>query len=1196
MSIKDILSIDLSEEIKSVVDLEDREDSVIISEIEKYIVTDGIAKHYTDFASTFLDNVNETGVWISGFYGSGKSYFGKLLGYLIGNPNLNGTEARERILQRFTGLNDEALVRNSLSRLSTKDSLVVTLDIAKQETSKGLAFTLFRNFLKSLNLPENEHGFFLYLQLYNARSFDIDSFIRERANVDWSEVRKDMIEYVNTSKRIFLNTNDDNTYSNIMETIRGEIAEFSASKLRDELRKYLDVDRNKTVVFMFDEASEAINQRKFTLLDLEGISEALTALGGRVWTIAIAQEKLDDVINNSNISVAQLTKVTDRFRTKIHLESSEVDVIIKNRLLRKTDEGNELLNRHFNDRSGQIADHSALNGAGKTDNIESYTTYYPFYNGQFQLLQNFLFGRQGYTSTKVAERGMIITTYDILRNELKDRNLYDVATGWQIAGHAQPQPPVHLVNRFTNADRILSNNNIPISGRTLLETIHFLTESEVVPTTIQNITKSFCSKSEEVRTVTEDMKVAIELLCDSQILLFAEGKYRITSDTELNLLNEMKQFQVQPRNKKSEFVKLLKDTDIVSSISKVRDVASIYEFSVMTDSDEPLNRAPDNNLKLKLKSIFNISENRNNDIESLKLEYQNDKSTIWIVPDNSAYQKIDDLIIEIKRIEHLEERYTNPETAEKKIVNGLSGEKSGKVSKLKDLIVECIKNGTLIYNFNADQLDPAGFVSKIQQTQMEAINSIYYKRLPAQLNEDIAVRFIAERSPDRLHNLTNVIAADFHFFDAQGRYVGDNLRPAEEVTNLIRNAYVRGNDLEDRLKAPPTGYLIGTIMTTVSALMRGSKLTAKYNGRDFFSWQDEGLKEIFISPRAFRNASFKALQRTLSAEQRNDIVNALRQINVNTYTEVNVDWNTNDFDLARAVKDLAKKFTETVAGMERDVQRFAELFPSAVEGRDCLSEFLGAVSDSNYLEKCEQFLAETEHFEIAVTAIIESQNFIRTKLPELNKWKSFIDSLDDEIEKANIDKTDENTFNERMQKVTGLNVVENYSAVQRFVQKAKDFYFNIFNEKAEILSAKYRSLRDDIKSLIREIETLPPNLNDDCLVKANSLLDYSSRRVLENVAIDFDVKDRNSKFTLSEIISFTELYSTKKTELEIIRNSLLRKAPVVAKGKKTAKNKPVINSKAPSGKMKVSEYRSWLHSELQKLASADDNDDINIET
>ena len=70
--------------------------------------------------------------------------------------------ARDRILQRFTGIEEEALIKNNIRRLDSVNSRVVFLDIAKQDTSKGLSYTLFRNFLKTLELPQNEHGYLLY--------------------------------------------------------------------------------------------------------------------------------------------------------------------------------------------------------------------------------------------------------------------------------------------------------------------------------------------------------------------------------------------------------------------------------------------------------------------------------------------------------------------------------------------------------------------------------------------------------------------------------------------------------------------------------------------------------------------------------------------------------------------------------------------------------------------------------------------------------------------------------------------------------------------------------------------------------------------------------------------------------------------------------------------------------------------------
>ena len=151
MLIKDILTIDLSEDIKNVIDLEDVSEVAIQSEIENYIITDGLAREYSDFVSTFTSNILETGVWISGFYGSGKSYFGKLLGYMLSNGKIGGTPARDRIIQRFSGINDEALIKNSILKLDAYKCRVVFLDIAKQDTTKGLSFTLFRNFLKSLD-------------------------------------------------------------------------------------------------------------------------------------------------------------------------------------------------------------------------------------------------------------------------------------------------------------------------------------------------------------------------------------------------------------------------------------------------------------------------------------------------------------------------------------------------------------------------------------------------------------------------------------------------------------------------------------------------------------------------------------------------------------------------------------------------------------------------------------------------------------------------------------------------------------------------------------------------------------------------------------------------------------------------------------------------------------------------------------
>ena len=289
MKIKDILTINLSEDIKNVIDLEVISEKEIQDEIENYIVTDGLAREYVTFVDIFTSNILETGVWISGFYGSGKSYFGKLLGYMLSNRNIGGTPARDRINQRFTGISDEALVKNALSRLESINSRVVFLDIAKQDTSKGLAFTLFRNFLKSLHFPENEHGIFLYQWMLSEGKTRVHQFIADETGADWNELRTISFKYAKAIKELFIKKgNTEADYLNIITTIRRDIDQFSSSRLREELANYLQIEKNEKVIFLFDEASEAINQHKFNLFDPEGLSESLSSLGGKVWTIAIA--------------------------------------------------------------------------------------------------------------------------------------------------------------------------------------------------------------------------------------------------------------------------------------------------------------------------------------------------------------------------------------------------------------------------------------------------------------------------------------------------------------------------------------------------------------------------------------------------------------------------------------------------------------------------------------------------------------------------------------------------------------------------------------------------------------------------------------------------------------------------------------------------------------------------------------------
>lgn len=1192
MTIKEILTIDLSEDIKNVIDLEDISEKEIQLEIESYIVTDGLAREYADFVDTFTSNILETGVWISGFYGSGKSYFGKLLGYMLSNRSIGGTPARERIIQRFTGINDEALVKNALSRLDAIKSRVVFLDIAKQDTSKGLAFTLYRNFLRSLSLPENEHGIFLFQLMLSEGKTAVQDFIFDASGSDWNEIRTSSFKYAKAIKELYIKKgNSDADYENLITTIRRDIDQFSAARLREELTNYLQVEKNEKVVFLFDEASEALNQKKFELLDLEGVSESLSSLGGKVWTIAIAQEKLDDVISNASLSRAQLTKVTDRFKTKIHLEATEVDVIIRNRLLKKSETGIQKLTEHFKKNSGKISDHAAIHGAGisKTDNAENYATYYPFYKYQFDLLQNFLFGTKGYASTKVAARGMIITTYDILKQEVQHSDLYNTVTGWHIAKEGQPQPPVRLVSRYDNAERILAEVGSSISGRKLLETINFLFEAEVTPGTIHNITKTFISNPNDFHNIQNEITKALILLTEAKILLESNKVYKITSEPEQRLLDEMNGFTVQGFVKKKQLVTAYKGANITKSIGKVTDNGLQFDFYITTDNDDELTAPNLKYLKVKIKSVYNISDDRSADIDNLKVQHQNDKDLLWMVPDNSYFKELDRLIDEVERITYLEQKYNNPNSEEGKILISFSTAKGEKQNRIKDLVEESLLNSTAIYLYNTFQLNKDNWQNTLQEQQRSIIQNVYSKRLSSQLSDSVAAAVIKEANNGRIQQYFT--GSDFAFFDAQGNFIGENLKVSEEILYKVRNTFVDGATLEKDLEQPPAGFTFGTVISSVAALMRAGKLIAKYNGAEKFSWRDEGVAGIFNVAREFRKASFKAVSKSLSALQKQELAQFLLDIEAEKYIDHKIDYNTNDFELVSAVRDTAKHFADKVTTLRNSEKEFDKLFPKADENAAFLGGFTGAVSEANYIDKAEAFLSEKDAFHKALEEIEKVEKFIRNNLPKVKDWKTFVYAVQDELTKAASNNSTLEQLKTDFEAHLNGDVIKNFSALQQSAQRTKDEYHQLFSTAMKDCAAKYTEIETLSGGLIKEIEKLPSGLNDNALNKASALSQYAKQRTVATVSIDFDVKDKESRFTYSEVLSFIDLFPSKKAEIDFLRAGLMKVEPNKDKPKMPKKYK----SSLPGRLLKINQYKHWLQTEIQKVSGAEDSDEIEFE-
>ena len=1205
--ISEILTIDLHEDIKNVIDLEDQSENEVQQELESYIVTQGLGEHYYHFFSCFTDNMKETGVWLSGFYGSGKSYFGKMLGYILANPVINGTSARERFILRLKGLKNESLLENIIRKLDSVQSRVVCLDVAKQNTEKGLAFTLFANFLKNLGFRQDIYGYIEFDLFLENKYEEFCRKVHEIEGKDWRELRANNRAVAKTMRNAHIAMGySEKEYEETRETYSNAINDFSASRLKDELEKYLKVKPDETLVFVFDEASEAISQKKFTLLDLEGLSEIISSISKTVWLIAIAQEKLEDVINNANVNRSQLTKVTDRFKTKIHLESTEVDVIIRSRLLQKKDKFNKELLDYYKQNEGLITDSTNLNSSfpTKTTRADEFAIYYPFHKYQFQILQKFLFSSNALVATQIAARGMIITTFDVLRKQMREQNLFNFATGYAVCTEAQTAPPVDLVNKYDTAAQILRESRSSIDGEKLLKTIHLLADSEVVAASAENITKSYISDIAAYYNVKPEIEKALEVLVEAKVLLFANNHYKITSDLEGRLLEEMKDFTVELFAKKRDLIKAVKEYKLFSAVASYNDNNDSFKFSIASDQDDEL-ASGNKQLNLKVYSLFNIGDSRQDLIERIKLDTQSQKDLISLVPDNSEFAVIDKLIGEISRYSYMESKYANESKPEiRQIIRDFAIIREEKEKDLRHRIENAYLNSTLIYMFDVNLLNPDTFKASITELQKKVVRNIFTKRLGAQLSENLVPKVFSSRKDD----LAKLFPGDeFKFFDANGNFVGDHLKVVEEITAKIKTRYLSGRDLESELSGAPWAYSFGTIVVTLAALLRAGKLAVKHGGNEpFFSHQDKAVHDAFTNATRFKSASFKAVTATLGTAQKNQAVQCLIDLEIQQHTGRKIDWNNSDFDVADAIRFMAEHFLGAMKVLDETIDGFAELFPAVAEQKKVLQSFAAKVTESNYIEKVEHFLGNSDEFKKAIDIILKAQKFIKKNFNTVKKYERFFEELTAILKKADTAEQTVADAYEEFNRLCSQDMVKNYSQLQQQAQLAKDAYYKLLKNAAGRMSHEYQLLQGKVDGALRRLKKdFPQNLNRENARKLEELKRYCSDRIIAEPVIEFETSCRNSGYSLPDMLNYTALLPAKESDLLIIESGFVPTPPPEEK-QPDSETAPVpipvkavqprkIQFQVPGKFMTVQEYKQLLTAQLTALAAAKPDEKIEIE-
>ena len=1193
--IKDVMLLDLTEDIKDVIDVEQQTENELQFEIENYIVTNKIAEYFSDFISLYQSNIKETGVWLSGFYGSGKSYFGKMLGYVLENPSVNGTPFMERFIQRLAGIPNQSLLENSARRLNIYDTKVVFLDIAKQNTKNGFAWTLFKNFLRTLGFLDDVFGYWEYGLYLDGKYDQFLSDVQRITGSSWQELRKNPVNVTKTVRKVLTDsayTLDE--YKENKAYLDQRITSYDAAKFREELSHYLAKHPNQRIVFIVDEVSEAVSQKKIDLLELEGISEALSDISqGKVWIIAIAQEKLDDVISNANVSVRELSKVIDRFKTRINLSSEEVDTVIRKRLLLKKEKAGKQLQQYYSSNSGLVMDSTSLNARfpTKSDNADDFAIYYPFHKYQFELLQNFLFSVHQKAKTGGTERGMIIATHTILK-AIKDENLYAFVTADNLADGGKKVVDGELERKFAQADKVLKEAKSSIDGVNLLKTIYFLNESELVTATSENITKLSLTDLDDYYAKKPKVEEALAALCEANLLLEKNNVYKITSDLEQKLIDEKKGVNVEFHYKRRDLITLLKEQSFIKDISKCTFEGNPYNFYVISAQGDELGYSTNKNIKIQVASSYTVElENRDEYIEKIKFETQSNTELATLIPAMNDFLEIDKLIEEIYRYGVLEDRYKNDDDEKiRGIIKDFSVNKTNRSTTLNRLIEKSYKAGTIVCHFEEDALTPDNFVKVVQNIQEKIIKNTYTDRLPQQLSEDIGPKILKEPTSSKLKSYFS--GKEFDFFDSDGNFTGERLRVVEKIMSNTSSIFVDGDELEKRFSIPPCGYSYGTVLTVLAVLMRAGRVSVKHGGKTLYNYRDEDVLSLFSKSREFKKASFKAITSSLTLHQKQQVVDNLKKLKAHEMLNKDFGYSTNDIELVTIIGELSGHFIQKVEDRKKMIADFNDYFPKAQFSMESLQPYVIKITDSNYKLKAEEFLEGFDQFSEAIEHIQNIISFIDNNLSRVKKFHNFIVNIVRELEKLGGTYQDNLIYKlqEDFKNKFDESVINNYSKLEKIYQDIKDEYHRLIKDEHDLMAKNHADLKLMAEGLQSDIVDISESLNKGIISELDNIITYATKHICNDLRIEYEISCQSCHFSLNEIIASNQNVGIRLNEVETIRTRI--EYPDTGGGQPQPKR---VNIKSKKGEFTALQYRKILKERLNQISLLNDEDIIIVD-
>ena len=400
MIIKDIFENKIERHIDPVVEIGGETDDSRKEELVEFVVTRQAGEHFKEFFKYYINTSKtgrgDVGVWISGFFGSGKSHFMKMLAYILQNEPIGG----KKPIEYFENKIEDNFTLADMKAATDIKTKVILFDIdqasdADARNSQEMLVKVFNRKFNEMQGFSESMPWLADLERQMVAKGTYEKFKEEYekiAGTPWEEGRNDDFfgedNFVETAKSVLGMSEESarNLYQNKADQYSLTVEDFAV-----RVREYIEAQgKNNNLVFMVDEVGQYVGNSSELILNLQSIVQCLgTECNGHAWVVVTSQEAIDKVAKN--VKANDFSKVTGRFPVRLSMSSINVDEVIKKRILLKNEAGTDKLRILFKDKGGTIKGKVTFGGGAPTypkfSNEQDFIDIYPFFPYQFELLQ-----------------------------------------------------------------------------------------------------------------------------------------------------------------------------------------------------------------------------------------------------------------------------------------------------------------------------------------------------------------------------------------------------------------------------------------------------------------------------------------------------------------------------------------------------------------------------------------------------------------------------------------------------------------------------------------------------------------------------------------------------------------------------------------------------------------------------------------